>query len=132
MSVHIDANRQLSASLIFDHADAASAVGEHTDALQKALEQAGFSLGAGGLTLAVHPSAAVDAAAQAAATRLAAGVAGGFPQPQGDSSGSNPSGAAAQAAGSARRAFAAHEDILSTATRSARRSGADSRLDIRI
>ncbi|WP_158916600.1 flagellar hook-length control protein FliK [Caulobacter sp. S45] len=136
VTVQIGANRQLTASLAFEHQDAASALSAHSDELQKSLEQAGFSVAAGGFSFTVHHTPTAQASATssggASATPNSGGfTAGGGGQSFGDSSASNRQ--AAVPLRLAQGAFVSSDDLQTSAPSGAwGRTGADSRLDIRI
>ncbi len=136
VTVQIGANRQLSASLAFDNDDTASAVSAHSGELKKALEQAGFTIGSGGVTFGVHSSADTQVAASAPSNPQAGQNAGGFSF-AGEQGFSNPSGSnGGQSTPFSRgiaNAFVSSDDLQATASSSAwSRGGGDSRLDIRI
>jgi flagellar hook-length control protein FliK len=137
VTVQIGANRQLSASLSFDSDDTASAISAHSGELKKALEQAGFTLGSGGVTFGTHASPTVAQAQASTPSNPQAGqnangfsFAGeqGFSNPQGSNGGqTNPFSRGIA------NAFVSSDDLQATASASAwSRGGGDSRLDIRI
>ncbi|MGC1302208.1 MAG: flagellar hook-length control protein FliK, partial [Caulobacteraceae bacterium] len=130
VTVQIGADRQLTASLAFDHPESASALSAHSGELQKALEQSGFTVGSGGFTFTVHHA---DSTPQSA-DRSGGQTSGGFTpggQNFGDSSESSRGGNVPMRL--ARGAFVSSDNLQDPVTpRAWGQGGADSRLDIRI
>ncbi len=126
VTVSIGADRQLTASLAFADARTASALSAHAGELKSVLEQAGFTVPAGGFAFSTTPSAQTASVAQAGGQALG-GFGGGFGNAFGGAGGQTGGGRR-----SASTAFTAGDALAAADSAAWPPNGADSRLDIRI